>query len=52
MVWGLAFKPDTDDMREAASVSIIKELVKHGAQIRAYDPKAVEQAQTCYLKGH
>ena len=50
-VWGLAFKPDTDDMREAASLSIIKELVKHGAKIRAYDPKAVEQAQTCYLKG-
>ena len=49
-VWGLAFKPDTDDMREAASVSIIKELIKHGAKIRAYDPKAVEQAQTCYLK--
>ncbi len=50
-IWGLAFKPDTDDMREAASVSIIKELVKHGAKIRAYDPKAVEQARTCYLKG-
>ena len=49
-VWGLAFKPDTDDMREAASVAIINELVKHGARIRAYDPKAVEQAQTCYLK--
>lgn len=49
-VWGLAFKPDTDDMREAASVFIIKELIKHGAKIRAYDPKAVEQAQTCYLK--
>ena len=49
-VWGLAFKPDTDDMREAASLSIIKELVKHGAKIRAYDPKAVEQARTCYLK--
>jgi UDPglucose 6-dehydrogenase len=49
-IWGLAFKPDTDDMREAPSVLIINELVKHGATIRAYDPKAVEQAQTCYLK--
>jgi len=49
-VWGLAFKPGTDDMRDAPAITIIKELVKRGAKIRAYDPKAVEQAQTCYLK--
>jgi UDPglucose 6-dehydrogenase len=49
-VWGLAFKPGTDDMRDAPAITVIKELVKRGAKIRAYDPKAVEQAQTCYLK--
>ncbi len=49
-VWGLAFKPGTDDMRDAPAITIVKELVKRGAKIRAYDPKAVEQAQTCYLK--
>lgn len=49
-VWGLAFKPDTDDMRQAASITIIKELTKRGASVTAYDPKAVKEAQTCYLK--
>ena len=49
-VWGLAFKPDTDDMRQAASITIIKELTERGATITAYDPKAVKEAQTCYLK--
>lgn len=49
-VWGLAFKPDTDDMREAAAVTIINELTHAGAQIQAYDPEAVEQAKKCYLK--
>ena len=51
-VWGLAFKPDTDDMREAPAITIINELTKHGAKIRAYDPKAEEEAKTCYLKGN
>lgn len=50
-VWGLAFKPETDDMREAASITIITELVKRNACIKAYDPKATEQAAECYLKG-
>src|SRR5210317_944414 len=50
-VWGLAFKPGTDDMREAPSIYVIKELVKRGAKIQAYDPKAMEEAQECYLKG-
>ena len=50
-IWGLAFKPGTDDMREAPSIYVIKELVKRGAKIQAYDPKAIEEAQTFYLKG-
>lgn len=44
-VWGLSFKPKTDDMREAPSITIINELLKCGAQIAAFDPKAVETAQ-------
>tara|TARA_B100001758_G_scaffold59404_1_gene49232 strand:+ start:6 stop:1331 length:1326 start_codon:yes stop_codon:yes gene_type:complete len=50
-IWGLAFKPGTDDMREAPAIYIIKELVNRGAQIKAYDPKAVNEAKTHYLKG-
>ena len=48
-IWGLAFKPGTDDMREAPSVYIIEELVKRGAKIRAYDPKALNEAKAHYL---
>jgi UDPglucose 6-dehydrogenase len=44
-VLGLSFKPNTDDMREAPSVYIIEELLKRGAQIVAYDPVAMENAQ-------
>lgn len=50
-VWGLAFKPGTDDMREAPAIYVINELVKRGAHIQAYDPKAMQEAQHCYLKG-
>jgi len=50
-IWGLAFKPGTDDMREAPSINTIKELVKRGAKIKAYDPKAVDEAKKHYLKG-
>ncbi len=49
-VWGLAFKPETDDMREASSIVIIDELTKRGAEIRAYDPKAEHEAKNYYLK--
>jgi UDPglucose 6-dehydrogenase len=49
-VWGLAFKPETDDMRVAPSIFIIKELVKRGAKIKAYDPKAMNKSKTKYLK--
>ena len=41
-IWGLSFKPQTDDVRCAPSITIINELLKRGAKIRAYDPKAIE----------
>lgn len=49
-IWGLAFKPETDDMREASSIVVINELTKRGAKIKAYDPKAVKEAKEFYLK--
>tara|TARA_B110000090_G_scaffold193555_1_gene227941 strand:- start:1315 stop:2640 length:1326 start_codon:yes stop_codon:yes gene_type:complete len=49
-LWGLAFKPGTDDMREAPSIYVVKELVKRGAKINAYDPKAMHEAKEHYLK--
>ena len=47
-VWGLAFKPRTDDMREAPSVTIIEALLGAGAKIQAYDPEAVEAARRIF----
>jgi UDPglucose 6-dehydrogenase len=44
-VLGLAFKPETDDMREAPAVGIIRSLIDDGATIRAYDPVAVSEAK-------
>jgi UDPglucose 6-dehydrogenase len=44
-VWGLAFKPKTDDMREAPSITIINELLKQGAIIHAHDPIALNEAK-------
>ena len=44
-VWGLAFKPGTDDMREASSLVLIEECIRRGAQVRAYDPAAMPQAR-------
>ncbi len=49
-VWGLSFKPETDDMRDAPSITIINELTRRGAKVKAYDPKAEEEAKICYLK--
>ena len=46
-LWGLAFKPNTDDMREAPSRIIIGELVKRGASVVAYDPVAMPEAKHC-----
>ena len=50
-IWGLSFKPGTDDMREAPAIYVIRELVKRGAKIIAYDPKAMEESKHIYLKG-
>ncbi|HUY83599.1 MAG TPA: UDP-glucose/GDP-mannose dehydrogenase family protein [Steroidobacteraceae bacterium] len=47
-VWGLAFKPNTDDMREAASRSLLEALWSAGAQVRAYDPIAMAEARRLY----
>ncbi|MBN1302410.1 MAG: UDP-glucose/GDP-mannose dehydrogenase family protein [Melioribacteraceae bacterium] len=44
-LWGLAFKPNTDDMREAPSVVIINKLLELGAEVTAYDPAAIENAK-------
>ena len=49
-IWGLAYKPGTDDMREAPAIYVIKELVNRGARIKAYDPKAAHEAKDHYLK--
>jgi UDPglucose 6-dehydrogenase len=44
-VWGLAFKPDTDDVRYSPAIALIKQLLAEGASVRAYDPKAMEKAR-------
>lgn len=49
-LWGLSFKPETDDMRESPSIYVVRELIKRGAKIQAYDPKAMNEAQHFYLK--
>jgi UDPglucose 6-dehydrogenase len=47
-LWGLAFKPNTDDMREAASRVVMEALFAAGARVQAYDPEAMEEAQRLY----
>ena len=51
-VWGLAFKPQTDDMREAPSIVIINELIAMGATIKAYDPVAMQEAKKVFGNNH
>ena len=47
-LWGLAFKPNTDDMREAPSRVIVAELIRQGARVVAYDPVAMHEAQRVF----
>ena len=47
-VWGLAFKPGTDDMRQAPSQVVVRGLVERGARVRAYDPVATEEARQVF----
>ena len=47
-VWGLAFKPRTDDMREAPSVTVIEALLKAGAEVHAHDPEALGEARRLF----
>ena len=49
-VWGLAFKPNTDDMREAPSRTLMEALWQFGAIVQAYDPVAMEEAERIYGK--
>jgi len=44
-LWGLAFKPDTDDIREASALYIIKEILKRGGEVVAYDPEAMDNVK-------
>lgn len=47
-IWGLSFKPNTDDMREAPSRVLLEALIDAGASVRAYDPEALEEAKRIY----
>ena len=44
-VWGLSFKPKTDDIRESSSIYLVRKLVEAGATVRAYDPAAMDEAK-------
>lgn len=47
-VWGLAFKPNTDDIREAPALTIIEELLQAGAEVKAFDPEAMENVRAVF----
>ena len=51
-VWGLAFKPNTDDMREAPSRTVVAGLVERGATVSAYDPVAMDEARRIFASLH
>ena len=48
-IWGLSFKPETNDMREAPSINLIKSIIEAGGEVNAYDPQAIDEAKF-YLK--
>ena len=48
-IWGLSFKPNTDDLREAPAIVIIDELIAAGAKVKGYDPIAMKEAQHIYI---
>ncbi|NAZ23098.1 MAG: nucleotide sugar dehydrogenase [Thermocrinis sp.] len=50
-VWGLSFKPNTDDIREAPSLRLVPMLLKEGARLKLYDPKAIENFKKLYPPG-
>ena len=50
-VWGLAFKPRTDDMRDAPAITVINALIEAGAEVHAYDPEATEEAKKIFGEG-
>ncbi|MDY0360257.1 MAG: UDP-glucose/GDP-mannose dehydrogenase family protein [Desulforegulaceae bacterium] len=51
-IWGLSFKPGTDDMREASSIVLINSLIGAGAEIKAYDPVAMDEAKHIFPKNY
>ena len=44
-VWGLTFKPDTDDIRSSVAIELVADMLREGAQVTAYDPKGMEKAR-------
>src|SRR5207248_858675 len=44
-VWGLTFKPDTDDLRSSVAIELVSEMLREGAHVAAYDPKGMEKAR-------
>ena len=49
-IWGLSFKPGTDDMRESASIYFVEKIINLGGSISIYDPKAMDNAKNKYFK--
>ena len=47
-VWGLAFKPETDDLREASAIDFLHEIIERGAKVKAYDPIAMPLAKNLF----